>query len=158
MKTVGCTMMMAAGLLAVLSSCSVLRHHGEDPAAAVVREARTYAGVPYKWGGTTRAGMDCSGLVVQSFSKAGVSLPRTADEQLAAGKKVRLKKVKPGDLLFFALTEKPRKVSHVGIVTERRFGKPPVFIHASTSKGVIEASMELDYYKKGFREARRVLE
>ncbi|MFM7194968.1 MAG: NlpC/P60 family protein, partial [Bacteroidota bacterium] len=94
MKTGGCTMMMAAGLLMLLSSCSILRSTAEHPSRVVVREARTYTGVPYKWGGTTRAGMDCSGLVVQSFAKAGITLPRTADDQLDAGKRIRLKKVK----------------------------------------------------------------
>jgi len=150
-------MVIGAGLLMLLSSCSVMRKSATDPAMVVVNEARSFSGVPYKWGGTTRAGMDCSGLVVQSFAKAGVNLPRTADEQLAAGKRVKLKKVKPGDLLFFALSGKPSKVSHVGIVTEKKLGEPPRFIHASTSKGVMEASMGLEYYRKGFRVARRVI-
>ncbi|MFM8348827.1 MAG: C40 family peptidase [Bacteroidota bacterium] len=157
MKTGGCTMMMAAGLLMLLSSCSILRSTAEHPSKVVVREARTYTGVPYKWGGTTRAGMDCSGLVVQSFAKAGITLPRTADDQLDAGKRIRLKNVKPGDLLFFALSEKPGKVTHVGIVTEKKIGQPAQFIHASTSKGVIEAGMGTDYFRKGFKAACRVI-
>jgi len=71
---------------------------------------------------------------------------------------VKLKKVRAGDLLFFALAEKPNKVTHVGIVTGRGKAGDPQFIHASTSKGVIEADMGLKYYKEGFREARRIVE
>jgi cell wall-associated NlpC family hydrolase len=78
----------------VCTSC-----HGGD---AVVRDARRYLGVPYVWGGETRAGMDCSGLVLRVFADLGTELPRTAAEQQHAGTPVHgLGNARPGDLLFW---------------------------------------------------------
>lgn len=142
----------------LLCSCSVFRLSGSDTRAdRVIREARAYTGTPYKWGGNGRSGIDCSGLVCQAFRAVEVVLPRTTTDQVNAGRAVKLRKVRPGDLLFFALTDQPRKISHVGIVTEKKPGQAARFIHASSSKGVIEATMEQKYFQKGFREARRVL-
>lgn len=138
-------------------SCASVRKTAQDPAGVIIKEARTFAGVPYKWGGMSRSGLDCSGLVCLSFGKAGIQLPRTTEDLQHVGSKVKLKKVRAGDLLFFALSEKPKKVTHVGIVTGRGKGGDPLFIHASTSKGVVESDIGLKYYREGFREARRVL-
>ena len=150
-------LLMAVSL--VQFSCSSVRVSGKKPDQVkdVITEARSYLGVPYKWGGLTRQGLDCSGLVYRSFEKVGVVVPRTTEGLAEAGKRIKLKKVQPGDLLFFALSEKPGKISHVGIVTEKKAGKPPVFIHASTSRGVVEADFAIKYYREGFRVARRVV-
>lgn len=137
------------------SSLKVSKNHAK--ADILISEARTYLGVPYKWGGLSRQGLDCSGLVFRSFEKAGISVPRTTEGLVEAGRKVKLKKAQPGDLLFFALSDKPRKVTHVGIVTKKANGKLPDFIHASTSKGVIESSLELKYYKEALRGVRRAV-
>lgn len=142
-------------VVASLSGCSALRVGGT--ARDLVKEARTYKGVPYKWGGNTRSGLDCSGLMVNVFSANGITLPRTTAAQITEGRKIPLRKAKPGDLLFFALSDVPKKVSHVGMVTDLRAGREVIFIHASTSKGVIEASMKTEYFRKGFLQARRVL-
>ena len=152
----GLVLVFISGLL---FSCGSVRSVAtQDPVQVIIREARTFIGVPYQWGGLTRQGLDCSGLVQLSFRKAGLNVPRTTEGLLEVGKRVKLKKARPGDLLFFALSEKRNKVTHVGIVTQKERGKSPAFIHASTSKGVMEGSMELKYYQKGFREARRVVE
>ena len=129
----------------------------KNPASVIIKEASGYLGVPYKWGGLSRQGLDCSGLVKLAFSKAGISVPRTTEGLMEAGKRVKLKKVKPGDLLFFALSEKKNQVTHVGIVTKKQRGQMPEFIHASTSKGVVNSDLKLKYYKEGFRQARRLL-
>lgn len=123
----------------------------------VIKEASGYIGVPYKWGGLSRQGLDCSGLVQLAFKKAGVIVPRTTEGLLITGKRVKLKKVRPGDLLFFALSEKKKEVTHVGIVSGKKRGQLPEFIHASTSKGVVNSHLGLNYYREGFRQARRVL-
>ena len=120
----------------------------------VIAAARTYTGTPYRWGGTTRSGMDCSGLLVTAFERCGLTLPRTSAEQSQSGRLVSLYDVAPGDLVFFAI--KGRRISHVGMVTEIR-GKDDVqFIHASSSLGVIESNLFSDYYRKNFVKARRL--
>lgn len=139
-----------------LNSCSSLRHARLSPLETLIREARSYSGVPYQWGGSNRKGIDCSGLMVNAFRKINIQLPRTTEEQMTVGKKIRPRKIKPGDLVFFALTEKRRKISHVGLVTDVGSGKKVKFIHASVSGGVTESSLDTEYYRKNFRMARRL--
>jgi len=143
-------------LLVFLSSCSALRQSRLSPLETLIKEAKSYSGVPYQWGGNNRKGIDCSGLMVNAFRKINIQLPRTTEEQMTVGKKIRLKKIKPGDLVFFALTEKRRKISHVGLVSDVLSGKKVKFIHASVSSGVTESSLDSDYYRKKFRMARRL--
>ncbi len=122
----------------------------------VIKTARSFTGTPYKWGGTTRKGMDCSGLLLNAFKAVGYDIPRTSAAQKKVGKRVGKDEIKKGDLVFFATTKKKRKITHVGLVTEVR-GAEVIFIHASTSKGVTESSLGNPYWKKRFRQARRVL-
>lgn len=124
----------------------------------VIRAARAYLGTPYKYGGTTRAGMDCSGLLLNSFRAIDVTLPRRSVDQSKIGKEVRLDELRPGDLVFFATGRKKNQITHVGLVTECRSRDDIRFIHASTSLGVVETSIFTDYYKKRFSTARRVID
>ena len=145
-------------LLALMASgCagSKTRRTRDQKVQAIIGTARSYVGTPYRWGGTSKAGMDCSGLLVTSFKTAGIQLPRTAKEQSKMGKKVDLTQLKPGDLVFFSRKPRRRKVTHAGLVT-KVYGKKDVrFIHASTSQGVIETNMFSDYYKKRIVRATR---
>jgi len=122
----------------------------------VIAKARSYTGTPHKWGGTSSKGMDCSGLLLNSFKAVEVDIPRTSAEQKKTGKKVSKSEIKKGDLVFFATSKKKRKVTHVGLVTEVKGGNV-IFIHASTSKGVTESSLDNSYWNKRFRQARRIL-
>jgi len=123
----------------------------------VIETARSYTGTPYKWGGTTRSGMDCSGLLLNSFKSINYPIPRTSAEQSKTGKKVSKNNIKVGDLVFFATGEKKRKITHVGLVTEIKGHDYITFIHASSSIGVTESNLSSDYYQKRFRQARRIL-
>ena len=80
-----------------LSSCvSTKKLNNKKNISTIVNKARTYIGTPYKWGGTSSKGMDCSGLLVRSFQSVGINIPRTTSEQIYLGKKVNLKKSKEG--------------------------------------------------------------
>ncbi|NNL17078.1 MAG: C40 family peptidase [Flavobacteriaceae bacterium] len=122
----------------------------------VVEHAKKFDGVRYKYGGTTKKGMDCSGLIFTSFNKENISLPRTTQDLAKTGEWIDLKEVQKGDLLFFATKKKSRKVNHVGIVTTSRVGNVE-FIHASTSNGVMISNLAERYWYFAFVQARRVL-
>jgi len=123
---------------------------------SVIGEARTYIGTPYKWGGNDKLGIDCSGLLVRSFESIGMKIPRTTGQQIELGKKVSLKKTKKGDLVFFAFGKSKRKVTHVGILSELKNSSDINFIHASSSRGVVETQLIKDYYLKRLRKVKRV--
>lgn len=122
----------------------------------VIGEARTYIGTPYKWGGNDRKGIDCSGLLVRSFESVGMKIPRTTSQQIDLGKKVSLKKSREGDLVFFAFGKSKRKVTHVGLLSRVQNQKNINFIHASSSRGVVETQLIKDYYLKRIRQVKRI--
>jgi cell wall-associated NlpC family hydrolase len=122
--------------------------------ASVIENARGYQGTPYLFGGTTRMGMDCSSLLQLSFAEAGVTIPRSSNEQAAWGDPIKPTQLKPGDFLFFGASPGSQVITHVGMVTVVD-SEGVEFIHASTSLGVIENSFEADYYLSRFIRAVR---
>ncbi len=138
-------------------SCKSKKIGREDPAFTVITTAKSYQGTPYKYGGTTRAGMDCSALIYHSFYAIGINMPRTSAAQSEQGKSVKKNEVKPGDVLFFATGRRRKQVTHAGIVTEASRSDIR-FIHSSTSLGVSEDYLSNSYWSKAFLFARRILD
>ncbi|AXG68282.1 murein DD-endopeptidase MepS/murein LD-carboxypeptidase [Kordia sp. SMS9] len=125
-------------------------------ANAVVKTAMAYKGTRYKFGGTTRKGMDCSGLTYIAFGKHQVALPRVSYQQATKGKRIKLNTVQKGDLLFFQTNKNRKRINHVGLVVSHKSGDIK-FIHSTTSKGVLVSSLSERYWKNAFTEARRIL-
>ena len=102
-------------------------------------------GTPYRYGGNTRSGVDCSGFVVQLYTKVfGSTLPRTAMQQFDASKKIKkTRKLEEGDLVFF--NDGRGKVTHVGVYLMNNF-----FVHSGTGSGVIIGNLEDDYWREHF--------
>jgi len=124
------------------------------PTKAAADQAASHAlkmmGKPYRFGGSTPAGFDCSGLIQYSFRQAGVSIPRNTDEQRSASRPVRRADLRRGDLLFF--DQEGKKNSHAGIYVGS--GK---FVHApSSGKSVRRDSLDSAYWRKHLSEVRRL--
>lgn len=126
------------------------------PAEEIIATALGYSGVRYKYGGTTKKGMDCSGLLYVSFGTHNITLPRVSSEMAKEAKKINLNKVDKGDLLFFKTTKKAKKINHVGLVVDVN-GPDIKFIHATTSRGVIVSSLREGFWNYSFVKAARVL-
>ncbi|GGH35536.1 glycoside hydrolase [Mangrovimonas yunxiaonensis] len=123
---------------------------------SIISEAQTYNGVKYKYGGDTKRGIDCSGLITTAFKRENILLPRSTSSLSSHGDWIALKEVQKGDLLFFATKKNSRQINHVGLVTASRPGHVE-FIHSTTSRGVITSKLSEKYWYFAFVQARRVL-
>jgi cell wall-associated NlpC family hydrolase len=111
--------------------------------------ASRMVGNPYKYGGTTPKGFDCSGLVYYSYQQAGVTVPRTSKELYKTSRRINLNDARPGDLLFFSSR---RKVDHVAI-----YLGGDEFVHApSSGKTVTIGRLSKPYYQEHFVAAGRM--
>lgn len=122
----------------------------------LVNTAKVNLGTPYKAGGTTKEGMDCSGLVFTTFEAYKIALPRTSVKMADEGTEVSIRNAQPGDLIFFK-TNNSKVINHVGIITNIT-NSDIVFIHSSTSKGVIESSLNETYYQEAYEKINRIIE
>ena len=105
-------------------------------------------GQPYRFGGSTPGGFDCSGLIAYAAQRSGIDVPRTAHEQLRAGVAVDKAQITPGDLVFMRL----KKELHVGILTAQ--GQ---FVHAPSSGGRVRIDrLDAAPYRNAFFAARRI--
>lgn len=138
----------------MLSACSSTP---EKPAPSKARQpvgevasrvALRQVGVPYRYGGSTTSGFDCSGLVQFSYAAAGIRMPRTTSQLWTATDTVSKRELQPGDLLFFNVGG---KMAHVGMYVGGQ-----KFVHApSSGKTVTVASLTSSYYDKAFVRAGR---
>ena len=115
--------------------------------------AQEQVGRPYRWGGENPSyGFDCSGLVQWCYGSVGVSLPRVVREQKKAGKSINGDRLRPGDLVFFALDG--NSTSHVGVyIGDRRF------VHAPRAGQPVRVnSLDDSWWRERWTDSRRVLE
>ena len=113
-------------------------------------EYQKYKGIPYKYGGTTKRGFDCSGFVnAVYFNAFNIDLPRTTTLMSKQGEKKSKSNLKSGDLVFFRPS---RKYMHIGI-----YVGDGQFMHSSTSKGIIKSKLNNLYWKNKYRFSRRIL-
>lgn len=142
---------LLAPVLLMFSAChatrksTVQKHTTSMHDSVTLRKAcLRWLGTPYRYGGTTPAGIDCSGLVGQIYRTIyAQNVPRTSAQLHAASQPIPIAQLQPGDLVFFGDT--PHKVSHVGI-----YLGSGQFIHASASKGVIISRLSETWYKNHF--------
>jgi len=117
---------------------------GEKAAAVALEQV----GVPYRYGGTTTSGFDCSGLVQFSYRHAGKNLPRTTGQLWSSTASIGRDDIQAGDLLFFSIDG---KMSHVGMYVGKQ-----QFVHApSSGRTVIVAKLTSPYYASAFIRAGR---
>ncbi|WP_454997538.1 C40 family peptidase [Capnocytophaga granulosa] len=127
----------------------------EERIVTLIDSAFSYIGTPYKWAGTSRSGMDCSGFVSTAFSSINVPLSRSSTEMSTQGTDIPLSQAEVGDLLFFKTNRKRNRISHVGIVVG--VGDEVKFIHASVSQGITVSSLSENYWQKAYAKTSRVL-
>jgi peptidoglycan DL-endopeptidase LytE len=125
-------------------------HRSAALAVNLTRNAMRFLGVRYVFGGTTAKGFDCSGYVQHVFAMLGKHIPRTADAQYYAGKKVAGASMAPGDLVFFQTYS--AGPSHVGIYLGN-----DRFVHASSSRGVTVSSLHEHYWSARYLGAKRLI-
>jgi len=121
----------------------------EATRAALLEQYLDWAGVPYRTGGHSREGLDCSGFIQLTYlQRFGVQLPRDTSAQRGVGSKVEPSHMRPGDLVFFDTGPAER---HVGIYVGKR-----QFLHVSSSTGVMLSRLDDAYWEPRFRYAIRV--
>ena len=120
----------------------------------IANYALTFVGYPYVYGGSTPSGFDCSGFTSYVYAQFGISLNRSASNQLDNGTPVSMSELQPGDLVLFKKSGTgSKRASHVGIYIGGN-----QFVHASTSTvGVIVSNMSDAYYTSGFVGGRRLV-
>lgn len=126
------------------------RQSSQDTGKRAVKLAEEFIGTPYRSGGTSSDGVDCSGLTFTVYRQIGVKLPRTSDAQAHAGSHIDRGDLRPGDLVFFGSGS---NVTHVGI-----YADDGEFIHASTrARSVRFDRLDNKYFSNRYIGARRVL-
>jgi len=132
------------------TTISKKKHSGNWINVALSKEYSKWDGVPYRYGGTSRKGVDCSSLMQILYRDAfGLKIPRTTAHQAKVGYQIKKNSSREGDLVFFKTGYNTR---HSGIIIEK-----DKFIHSSTKYGVMISSLNNPYWKSKYWQTRRLL-
>jgi len=141
---VGCASQPAQKPQAPIKSTSKSTSNADQAAAVALQQI----GVPYRYGGSTPTGFDCSGLIYYSYARVGKNVPRTTGSLWSGIQPVAKNRMQVGDVLFFRIEE---KMSHVGMYIGDN-----QFVHApSSGKVVTVGSLHTDFYRKALIRAGR---
>lgn len=124
---------------------------------SLIEFAERHLHIPYRSGGASRKGFDCSGFVRYIFSNWGFSLPHSSAAQADKGEEIDIAEARPGDLIFFkGSNSRSTRVGHVGIITEVT---PDYvrFIHSAFKGGIRYDLLQSQYYRNRFLAIRRIL-
>jgi probable lipoprotein NlpC len=125
----------------------------QDARERFIKAAQTYRGVPYRYGGRSRSGLDCSGLVVLSFRDSlQLEVPRSAEDLYHWTERLEREQIRPGDLVFFA---QQGRIFHVGIYIGEGW-----FFHSASSgpkTGVIYSRLDESFWSRNYAGAGRAL-
>lgn len=126
--------------------------------AQIINTSKSFCGTPYRYGGTSRSGIDCSGLMRTAFGEHNLELPHSSKRLRKMGVHVDFKALEPGDLLFFkGRNINSKSTGHVALVTSVCNGHVEM-VHA-TRRGVVVDQLEKQpYYSTRLLEARRVID
>ncbi|MDP5169672.1 MAG: C40 family peptidase [Bacteroidia bacterium] len=127
------------------------RRQENQEVGRVVETAKSYLGTPYRYGGMSHLGVDCSGLMCLSYQSVNKSLPRTSEAMANAGSSVSKGQLEPGHLVFFD-AKNGHGINHVGLAIEGS-GGDIAFIHATSSGGVRIDRLNDPYWSERFRKA-----
>jgi hypothetical protein len=120
---------------------------------SLIQFAIHHQGIPYRRGGTSIRGFDCSGFTQHVFEEVGIQLHRSAARQFKQGIKVTPAQFREGDLVFF---HNGSRINHVGVLINVT-SEENTFIHVSLSEGIRLDNLQNTYYKKRFAGAKRVM-
>lgn len=125
-----------------------------DDNSTLAKEVDSWLGVPYKYGGQSKTGVDCSGLVVEIYKTVyNKKLYRSSQEIYDKNcNSIQKNELKEGDLVFFITNKNSKKINHVGL-----YLKDNKFIHSTTKRGVIISSLYEEYYVKHYVASGRVI-
>jgi cell wall-associated NlpC family hydrolase len=146
-----CSHLLLAIYLILLAGCAS-SPAGSPPAGAGHAGLEVAAGMigkPYRYGGTTPHGFDCSGLVYYAYRQAGIAVPRTTQEQYRHAERIAMSRIRPGDLLFFRIQN--RNISHVAIYA----GQGRILHAPSSGRQVTYSTLDSPYWRQHLAAAGR---
>lgn len=146
-------MFMVAVMFLTLSPLGSFKTEAASTGESIVDYGKKFMGVPYVWGGTSPSGFDCSGFTQYIYKNAaGISIPRTTDQQYKIGISVAKSDLQTGDLIFYQNTYK-KGISHVGVYAGNN-----MVLNATSSNGIDLVSMNNPYWGPRYAGAKRVIQ